>query len=155
MKVLKAPEEFTPWGCPVIFLAGGISNCPNWQEEATDFIQKNFGYKDFVLVNPRRDDFNMADPSMSIAQIHWEHKMLELADAVFFWFPKDTLCPITLYELGVYTNVKKDLIIGCDPEYKRRIDVIEQTSLRRPEITVQPCFDCFLSKIRNFINTNV
>lgn len=152
MILVKAPNllKIDHQDIPVIFLAGGISDCPNWQEEATKFIEANGVGKDFILVNPRRDDFDTSNPEMTIEQIKWEHEMLERSSAILFWFPKDTLCPITLYELGVYTLTEKYLIIGVDPEYKRKTDISVQTGLRR-NTTVNECWQCFLKDVREYL----
>ena len=38
-------------------------------------------------------------------------------------FPAETLCPITLYELGTWTqrglHSDTKIFVGCDPNYKR------------------------------------
>lgn len=57
---------------------------------------------------------------------------LHQARAVSFWFPCQTLCPITLYELGAWISSDKPVFVGLHPEYGRRIDVEIQTSLARP-----------------------
>lgn len=115
-----------------IFLAGGISSCPDWQTELTELISNaSLRYK-CVLLNPRRDDFDINDKSMSERQIEWEDHMLNLADAHIFWFPKETLCPITLFELGKIAPRMKPLVVGCHPEYQRKFDVKKQLDLIRP-----------------------
>lgn len=136
MKLITSPdtskiqEEFSY----KIFLAGGISGCPDWQ---TEFI-KNFKDVDdsVILVNPRRIDFDINNPSMSGEQIKWEFDRIEESDAMIFWFPEETLCPITLYELGVATKNKSRLYVGCHPNYKRKFDVVTQLSLCRPDVNV-------------------
>jgi hypothetical protein len=61
---------------------------------------------------------------------------LHRADAISFWFPCETLCPITLYELGAWSRQDKPIFVGTHPDYKRRLDVQIQTELARPEIQV-------------------
>ena len=147
MKLLKAPNYYHDQKEHVIFLAGGISNCPNWQELLESHLKFAFGDKEFVIANPRRDNFDMADKKATVQQIEWEHKMLERCDTLLFWFPEDTLCPITLYELGNYTEKKKNLLVGVHERYKRKIDVEKQTYLRRPEIHVAVGFEAFLTNV--------
>jgi hypothetical protein len=55
---------------------------------------------------------------------------------VSFWFPKETLCPITLYELGKQSASNKPIFVGVHPEYARRRDVEIQTQLIRPEVKI-------------------
>lgn len=113
-----------------LFLAGGISNCPDWQ---SDVIKRLKDWKG-IAFNPRRTDFNMAEDGR--LQIQWEHDHLIKADGVLFWFPAETLCPITLFELGKIAAGSKPMWVGCHPEYKRRDDVIMQLKLMRPEVRV-------------------
>jgi hypothetical protein len=73
------------------------------------------------------------DSKASEVQIEWEHQQLARSEAIIFWFPCETLCPITLYELGAWTNKvpHKPLFVGTHASYTRRIDVIIQTRLER------------------------
>lgn len=115
-----------------IFLAGGITGCPDWQREMVGRLSDT----DLVLVNPRRDDFPVGDPGAAFKQITWEHIRLREVSAILFWFPKETLCPIVLYELGAWSMTDKPLFVGVHPEYKRRQDVEIQTGLVRPEVKI-------------------
>ncbi len=115
-----------------VFLAGGITGCPDWQQELVALLDNS----DLILFNPRRADFPIDDPSAALEQITWEHNYLRTADAVSFWFAKDTLQPITLYELGSWSMSDKPIFIGVHPEYPRRQDVEIQTKLIRPEVEI-------------------
>src|SRR6478736_102537 len=83
-----------------VFLGGGISGCPDWQSSVIYLLTDTPG----VLLNPRRKGEFTED--IAGEQIEWEYKALRTADTVFFWFPQETLCPITLFELGVFTQRK-------------------------------------------------
>ena len=69
MKVVTAPEDFICLETEVkCFLAGGITNCPNWQRDVIDCLQKiddeSLGKLDrLVVFNPRRDNFPSDDPN--------------------------------------------------------------------------------------------
>lgn len=117
-----------------LFLGGGISGCPNWQADAVNHLRMT----DLVIYNPRRDNFDITDPKITTEQINWEHKYLKLSNIVCFWFPKETLCPITLFELGkelLRRNVS-NLFVGCHPDYQRIIDVEVQVNLEHPHIKI-------------------
>jgi hypothetical protein len=131
MNYIECPNTYDGTGMS-IFLAGGISNCSNWQQD----MVKLLAHTDLTLVNPRREDFDITDPNASDFQIRWEHRHLNKATAVLFWFPPETLCPITLYELGARSTTKVPIFIGIHPDYKRKFDVEVQTSLVRPEIQI-------------------
>lgn len=138
IKVVEAPEVYEGLGLS-IFLGGGITNCPDWQKEIIELFEKSkFGKhptNTLYLINPRRADFDVRDPTAAETQIRWEHAYLQMVDAILFWFPKETLCPITLYELGTWTvhPDNKQIFVGCHPEYQRKQDVEIQTNLARPE----------------------
>lgn len=120
-----------------VFLGGGITGCPDWQQEFIALMGKMVKpHHRIRLVNPRRDNFDVTDPQMSEAQIEWEYKHLRICNVNLFWFPKETLCPITLFELGAALEHKGQLLVGCHPEYQRRFDVNYQMRMRRPELSL-------------------
>lgn len=150
----EAPSRLYPPGeFPALFMAGGISNTPDWQSQIQPQLRRRC--PKLVLVNPRRESFDVSNPNETEWQINWEHRHLRACDAIMFWFPKETLCPITLYELGVWSNHVRDpsnprgpqrgshtpLIVGVEPEYARREDIIIQTQLSRPETPVVDSLD--------------
>lgn len=87
---------------------------------------------DLTILNPRRKHFPMDDPNAAASQIVWEHKHLDIAKSIMFWFSPETLCPITLFEYGKWIVSGKRLFVGCHPDYARLIDVKIQTALVRP-----------------------
>lgn len=141
----ECPNKFNPGTlAPAslsLFLAGGISNCPNWQAEIIQIFLKNFDLhliiKSFVVFNPRRKDWNPDLSEDAEVQIKWEYEHLKKADMIIFWFPKETLCPIALFELGKYAeNYSKKIFVGVHPDYKRKEDIILQMSLSRPGMKI-------------------
>ena len=164
---IKAPEVYSSIKYnlntyPSLFMAGGISNCSDWQVELANKLDN----ENLVIFNPRRDDFNVLDPAMELEQIQWEHRYLREAQAVLFWFPKETLCPITLFELGAtlertrvvidndyngYDAYPQTIFIGTDPDYKRRRDVEIQTSLVLPGINIVDSIDGLASQVKQWV----
>lgn len=134
MRIIKAPNLIE--GPVHLFLAGGISNCPDWQSDVS-YALENSGLPD-VAVNPRRTGDLAKTGSEAAYQIAWEHDALSRSEAALFWFPKETLCPITLLELGAaMMRPEQTLYVGVHPEYQRRFDVIQQLRLQRPEVLVR------------------
>ena len=133
MHCITAPDDFAleSWEKSV-FLAGGITGCPEWQKEMIEMLSD----MDYVLFNPRRDDFPMDDPYQIAGQITWEFSAMRVAKAILFWFPEETLCPIVLYELGAWSMTDKPIFVGVHPAYERRSDVFVQTSLARSDVKV-------------------
>lgn len=121
-----------------LFVAGGIGGANDWQSDFCARLDAQIGNV-WTLLNPRRDDYPANDPNVLRAQIEWEHRHLHAADAICFWFPPETLCPITLYELGAWAHWRdenggfKRLFVAAHPDYLKREDVEIQLSLVRPE----------------------
>jgi Nucleoside 2-deoxyribosyltransferase like len=133
MKYIQCPTEADPQSLEqTLFLAGGISSCPDWQSELSAKLERT----NWTVLNPRRKDFDAGDSRLAESQIDWEFRHLRLASAIAFWFPPDTLCPITLYELGAWSMTNKRLFVGVDPNYQRFLDVKIQTKFARPEIVI-------------------
>lgn len=131
MRYIEAPDSYDGSG-KSIFLAGGITGCIDWQAEMAGKLSQSA----LTLLNPRRVNFPIDDPSAAQAQIKWEHEHLRKASAILFWFPCETLCPITLYELGAWSMAAKPLFVGMHPEYQRRQDVEIQTGFARPDVKI-------------------
>lgn len=139
-----------PGDPPSVFLAGGITHCPQWQPDAAAALA------DFVVLNPRRTDFDLSDPSQTDVQIAWEHRHLLLADVTLFWFPACeaalTVQPITLYELGAAAaTLGRRLAVGADPDYPRRADVVAQLALARPGLRVHRTLPEALAEARTLL----
>jgi hypothetical protein len=144
---------------PTVFLAGGITNCRDWQTEAR--AEFNEAASDLMIMNPRAATFDVTDKSRAAEQIEWEHDHLSIADVIMFWFCQDTIQPITLYELGSWTSVVRwipesppAVVVGAHPDYGRRFDIVQQLRLKLPELTV---FNTLTDTVRAAIvaaNTN-
>lgn len=131
---------------PLIFLAGGISNCEDWQSKALEMLSSEESpMPTFGVLNPRRPNFNECEV---IKQIQWEWLHFQKACAAIFWFPKETLCPITLFEYGKWLMTSNPVFVGTDPDYERRLDIVEQTRLENKEVVV---FDQIESVINSAI----
>ena len=132
-RYIEAPMEYVPkpgdWS---LFLAGGITDCPDWQR----WMRHRLAQSGLVILNPRRADFPIDDPDAAPEQIRWEFKHLRLATAISFWFCDRTLNPIVLYELGAWSMTDKPIFVAIDPDYERRADVELQTKLARPDVRI-------------------
>ena len=145
MNIIQSPDRcsYTAlYGGGSLFLAGGISGCFNWQEYVCNQLVEQYKPDRRVhIFNPRRVGNLAKEGDEALAQIKWEHDYLDLVSYISFWFPKETACPITLFELGKYCQILEsdygdswlscndDLIIGMDPNYPRRFDVEAQMKL--------------------------
>lgn len=163
MRVITPPEIYTiearRYGDggrgtgPTLFLAGGISRCPDWQQEMIRLLGAAPTPEGFTIFNPRRLDFPIGNPEAAREQIHWEYYHLLIADLISFWFPKESICPIALYELGRWAALMKRIFVGADPEYPRRLDIEVQLDLARPGLRIQRSLDELVGCIHAHLRT--
>jgi len=138
MEVITAPELLYEIPKKSVFLAGGITDCPWWQDDVIAMLANYEG----TIYNPRRRDFPMDDPHAADEQITWEFKALNEANIFSMWFCAGSSDqPICMYELGRhlvrFCEIRKKynlVVIGVDSGYKRAQDVDIQTRLVSPLI---------------------
>lgn len=134
---IEAPNIEKP-KYPSVFLAGGITNCPEWQDDLKELLSNEM----ITIFNPRRKKFPIHDPNAAKEQITWEFKALNGATIFSMWFCNtDSDQPICLYELGRHLVLRKDcpetIVIGVEPGYRRAQDVYIQTGLVNPLISLK------------------
>lgn len=160
LKVITAPEQYIKEKNDIYcFLAGGIQNCKEWQNEIITSIKEFSNNPDnlfeflhnnpytLVLFNPRRPNFPIHDPNAAEEQITWEYKWLEQMDIFSMYFdgPTKSDQPICFYELGRHlsemkirfpNDFYKRIVIGVSPDFKRCQDVIIQTKLATNNLVI-------------------
>ncbi|WP_241265468.1 nucleoside 2-deoxyribosyltransferase domain-containing protein [Streptomyces boncukensis] len=127
---MLVPDFWNPRAFP-----GGITDWPDWQKTTTAVLDD----LDVTVFNPRRSSFPLYDPNAEAAQVGWEYRRLRRADFVMFWFPDSPTRyqPIALHELGMAAGQDAaDLVVGADPGYMRRRNVVAQLSHARPGLPV-------------------
>ncbi len=134
--IIKTPVSSNQELIPDIFLAGGVTYSPNWQEEALEMLVDT----DLVVANPRRDEIISAIGETARQQIIWEFENLKSAKVVLFWFPNaETI--ITFLELGKELARKSRIVVGVDPDYNRRFDIETQVHLELPRAVIYTTLD--------------
>lgn len=133
------------------FLAGGITNCPDWQSEV---VQALSPISDITVFSPRRKHFD-ADKIDPAEQIRWEIDAIAQSQVVAFWFPETSVCPITLFELGrLICRYDKILIIGAHPKYARLLDLQIQTKILRPGLGIWEDFQDFIRELKRTLQVD-
>lgn len=126
------PQKWNPEAEPFVFMCGGITNCPDWQQ---DFVKLMESQPKGTLLNPRRANFPIGDPNAAREQITWEYNALrDSAQMYIFWFSYSTVQPIVLFELGARLaerriGAPRPILIGIEEDYIREQDVRIQTEL--------------------------
>lgn len=133
-QIITAPSIELPKFTSV-FLAGGITNCKEWQKEAIKELEPY----DISVFNPRQEYFDVSDKSASCEQILWEFERLEKMDIFSMYFCNDNSDqPICMYELGrniarmqnrFPSDWEKRIVISVEIGYRRAADVLIQTEL--------------------------
>ncbi len=158
MKEIQCPEilEENELDSFSLFVAGGISNCPEWQKELSAMLED---VDNLTLINPRRSEYDTTNIDLEEEQIKWEYEHLAKADGFIFWFPKETLCPITLFELGKVTGLHpvstKPLFVGTHHDYERKRDIRWQMLLVRPEVHVIHSLGMLSHQVRQYLKRPV
>jgi hypothetical protein len=133
LRYIEAPAPYEG-KAPAVFLAGGITGCPDWQRRAV--LQLDAIGSPAVVINPRRAVFPVGEAAATREQTTWEYEHLRIADVILFWFCAEAVQPIALYELGAHAARGTRLAVGAHPDYPRLLDVVEQLRLARPDVTV-------------------
>jgi hypothetical protein len=128
-----------------LFLAGGISNCPDWQQEVIKELQD----ENIVVFNPRRPIIiDRKNLKVSREQIAWEHYYLREATEVLFWFPNTSVCPIALFELGGCLERNQVVYVGCDVNYDRIVDLVIQIEMSKRPIKLVHSIKDLLKQVK-------
>ena len=153
MIVVEAPSRYrNSMGYPMLFMAGGITGAEDWQTKLLEELKD----EDLVVFNPKRKNFDTSDEEVEAQQITWEFLHIAKANAISFWFPPQTLCPITLFELGAVLGEKTDrsIFVGCDPSYARIRDVKIQVELRSKKIEDVESLSSLASQVKDWARAN-
>jgi len=133
MKYVEAPGDLKNLEHPLVFLAGGITNCEDWQAKVRKELTGP-GTPNGTLLNPRRLSFPMNNPDAAEEQILWEQQALWMSDVISIWFAGGpSVQPIVMFEFGCHMGRycigggPTKLIVSVDPGYKRKQDVYLQT----------------------------
>jgi hypothetical protein len=108
-----------------VFLAGSIEmgKAEDWQAHMTEF----FNLHNWGVFNPRRDDWDASwvqdfeNPQFA-QQVNWELNALDNSDFILMYFVPETISPISLYELGRYSESGKMAVV-CPSGYWRKGNV--------------------------------
>jgi len=133
MQYVEAPGNIKNLAHPLVFLAGGITDCEDWQAVVREKLTGH-GSPKGTLLNPRRAEFPIDNPDAAHEQIMWEHEALWMSDVITFWFAGGpSVQPIVMFEYGCHLGRysigggPSKLLVGVHRNYKRRQDVLIQT----------------------------
>lgn len=142
-QVITAPNRDGSVFSISVFIAGGITNCENWQEKVISELK----FEDITVFNPRRSSFDITDKNASVIQIAWEYDYLEQMDVFSMYFCNgESDQPICMYELGrnilrmqnrFPNDWEKRIVVSVESGYKRKQDVITQLSLCAKRLFVE------------------
>jgi hypothetical protein len=137
---VEAPQRYEGDG-PCVFLAGGITGCPDWQAVAAERLLPHAD-----VLNPRRRIY-VAEGDEYERQVAWEYHHLRRAGLILFWFADEAIQAIALYELGAFAASDKPIAVGAHPGYPRRTDIVLQLSHARPGLTVHSSLESTIAAV--------
>lgn len=127
--IIKAPKKFIDYlNKPSVFLSGSIEmgEAEDWQAR----IEKELNKLDILILNPRRDDWDISwkqdiNNIQFKEQVEWELKAQEKSNIIALNFVVGTKSPITLLELGLFAGTGK-LIVHCPEGFWRKgnVDIV-------------------------------
>ena len=110
---------------PTVFLAGSIEmgKAEDWQSEMSQFFHK----LDYSVFNPRRVDWDSTwkqeyENPQFFQQVTWELNALEQSEMILMYLLPGTQSPISLLELGLFTQTHNIHVI-CPQGFWRRGNV--------------------------------
>ncbi len=122
-----------------IFLGGSIEmgKAVDWQQDLINHVKSTrYIGRPINMFNPRRDDYDSTqDQKISNEyfnhQVTWELENLERADIIVMNFEPGTTSPISLLELGLFTNTSAEdqkFIVCCPEDFFRsgNIDIVSK-----------------------------
>ena len=117
-------EACPKWTCS-IFLAGSIEMgaAEDWQTKVENAISEY----PVNIFNPRRDDWDSSWEQKESNkefnyQVNWELNKLEESEIIFMYFDKNSKSPISLLELGKFSESRR-MIVVCPDGFWRKGNV--------------------------------
>lgn len=125
---------------PDIFVAGPISGAEDWQKQAEKLLENIERDEELIIANPRRPEGIPRVGDIAKEQITWEHRNLQLARVVMFYFVKGPGI-ITPLELGKELGRGSPIVLGIDESFDRPFDIETQAHLERPKLPIYHTLD--------------
>ena len=125
---------------PDIFVAGPISGAEDWQNQAEKLLENIERDEELIIANPRRPEGIPRVGDIAKEQITWEHRNLQLARVVMFYFVKGPGI-ITPLELGKELGRGSPIVLGIDKSFDRPFDIETQAHLEQPELPIYHTLD--------------
>lgn len=141
MNLIKCPDEQVSYtGRESFFLCGSIIG-EEWRDQIVESL-KNF---DVDIYNPKRLSWKEA---LEKDQVIWENSYLGRSNVIVFWFSEESVCPISLFELGVHLFSNKVLYVGFSPKYQKLINLQTQLKLINPNMILYNSLENLISSIQ-------
>lgn len=125
---------------PDIFVAGPISGAEDWQNQAEKLLENIERGEELIIANPRRPEGIPRVGDIAKEQITWEHRNLQLARVVMFYFVKGPGI-ITPLELGKELGRGSPIVLGIGKSFDRPFDIETQAHLEQPELPIYHTLD--------------
>lgn len=130
MQVIRIPAQYHG-DAPSVFLGGGAGG-RDWRRTLIGLISDTT----WVLLDPLTPPDFGDDGDALRRRTEWEFEHLGRATVKLFWFPADTPCMLSLFELGAWAKEDVPLVLGIEPGYQKRDELLLQMQLERPQLAI-------------------
>ena len=130
MILVRYPSIYRGYGSQAagFYLAGGIYP---WREELIDLLKPSEAFYRAAIINPIAPEYS---PEINTP---WEFNNIRHSDCIVFWFSRDAVSPITLFEMGAgCRDHLKGMVVGVENGNPIRAEIVEQLRLYRPGLRV-------------------
>jgi hypothetical protein len=156
MKVFKAPEKYNLAGMIGVFLSGSIEQdkAEKWQDRLTEALasDSDLDLERLIVLNPRREEWDASwvqekENAQFHEQVSWELQAQEASTVIAMYYDPATKSPITLLELGLFSDDR--MVVLCPKGYWRKgnVDVV----CERYGVTQAETWEDFVKKIKEKI----
>ncbi|KND51408.1 MAG: hypothetical protein ABA06_03810 [Parcubacteria bacterium C7867-001] len=129
MQIYQPPQPVPVDAEKLLFLAGSIEMgaAEEWQKKVQDALADT----DWIILNPRRDDWDNSwvqekENAPFREQVEWELEGLERAEKILMYLDPTTKSPVSMIELGLFGKESGKLIMICPKGFWRKgnIDIV-------------------------------
>lgn len=89
-----------------------------------------------------------SEPFEYKTMLEWENAYIDRCQAVMFWFPWESSCAESMFQLGRLARDRRIvLFVGAHPNYRCRESLVQLMKYVRPEVLVASTFEKLMSQL--------
>lgn len=145
MQIINFPNYSKIEHDNTIFLMGN-NKYPSWQHK---FIECLYPHDLKVTL---LDPYNKNNQLDKVLQFEWENNGIRISTCVIFWFSNEDFEPIHFITYGnILTENYQKIIVGCDPDFKYKLELEKISELINDEIKLKNSLDELINELVDYI----